>query len=190
MFSVDLANTIISTLLGGAIGWFIAGYYFHKPSRAEKIVDQVRFGLQKSLFPILYPDFFDPRSSIIVHPEQPAPADKDKPHVDCAFFKDGVINLNQTVEVLIKVMDLGFDLENPQGISIRDHRGNDLHVIPIGLGHVKTEFRTAFDDRLGTHRLTVTLQDTGEHRGIPNHNVQSLAFTIRQGKANEQARAA
>lgn len=181
MLDFDLAafiNLVISSIIGVLTGWGISRHYFKKVAPAEIIADQLRSGLQKALMPILYPHFFNKENSFIIHPEQPGPTNKDVPSVEYAVVRGNAIFSNQRVEVLIKVIDLGGDLDNPNGISIRDHKDNHLGVVAIGLGFAHFSFHTS-NDAAGPQRLTVTLQDEGHHVGNrKNRNVQTLPFSV------------
>jgi hypothetical protein len=176
------AETVVSTLVGVLAGWGATHYYFMKSSAAERIAEQIKVGLQKALIPILYPHFYNPERAVTVYPEQPPPQNMDVPFVEYAIYGEKVIRSGQAVEVLIKLRDVGSDLDNPHGVTVRDHRGNRLAVVPLGLGFARVTFHTVADERPGPRRLTVDLQDMGDHtRGVPNRNVQSLLFVISQG---------
>jgi hypothetical protein len=178
-----LANFAVSSAVGAITSWVVSSYYFHKTSRAEQIADQIKAGLQKALVPVLYPRFFDPENSVTVYPNQPPPANTDIPHVEFVLFSKKIIRPGQRTDVLIKLRDSGFDLENPHGVTIRDHKENPLGVVPLGLGYVMATFHTALDDHSGSHSLTVALQDLGEHaKSSPNHNVQTISFPITLGE--------
>lgn len=176
------ADTLISTLVGVFAGWATTHLYFRKATPAEKIADQIKTGLQKALLPVLYPHYFNHEKALTVHPEQPAPPNTDIPHVEHAVFAEKTVRVNQKADVLIKIKDTGFDLVNPTGVMVRDHKDNRLAVVPIGFGFVQITFHVAANERPGIHRLTVELRDLGHHtRGKPNQNIQSLLFTVVKG---------
>jgi hypothetical protein len=183
MIELDSAvNIIISSVSGAAVSWAISHYYFRKETRAEVIADQIRNGLQRALIPVLYPQYFRQEKRLVVHPTQPIPKNLDVPHVEYAIFADGSIHPGQKVDVLLKVRDLGFDLPNPDGISIRDHRNNALGIIPLGLGYVETTLHTFPEDHPGPNKLTVELQDLGVRtKSVPNKSVVTLGFIIVKG---------
>ncbi|MDE2183473.1 MAG: hypothetical protein KGJ78_10680 [Alphaproteobacteria bacterium] len=171
-------NVVISVLSS----WAVAAIYFRKETRAEKIGDQIRSGLQKALFPIIYPQFFDDSRALKVHPLQSAPRDKDIPYVEYALFNKRSYRPGERAEVLLKLLDLGFDLLNPDGVTVRDHLGNAVGVVSAGLGYARVAFHIADTVHPGSHDITVQLQDLGEHKkSVPNANVQTLQFVVAGG---------
>jgi hypothetical protein len=178
-FSVEMLATIILSAIISTLTSYGIIRYAQGDSRAEKIAEQIKIALQRSLFPVLYPHFFDSETSLVILPDQHAPMNADTPHVECARFSKNRFNQNEKMDVLIKVADSGFDLVNPIGIKVRDHKDNALGVVSLGLGFLLTTFYTTPDDRPGAYKLTIELQDLGEHTGgNPNQNVQTLSFTI------------
>jgi hypothetical protein len=179
MFAAEqLLILILAAAVGGALGLAVTTYTLRRNTRAERIAHQIKVALQQTLFPVLHPRFF--RADVpVVFPDQSPPRNKDIPHVEYARFERKFVYPNREVDVLIKVADGGFDLPNPAGIAIRDHRDNQLGVVPLGLGFVITTFHTSIDDQPGVRRLTIRLQDRGEHSTVgPNECIQTLPFTI------------
>jgi hypothetical protein len=178
-FSLEMLATIALSTIIGVLTSYAINKYSQNGSRAEKIADQIKGALQKALFPVLYPHFFDPETALVIFPDQPTPNKADIPHVECSRFAKKRIYPSEKVDVLIQVVDSGFDLVNPAGIKVRDHKDSPLGVVSLGLGFVLTTFHTTTDDRPGAHKMTVELRALGEHTGgIPNQNVQTLSFTI------------
>ena len=172
-------DTIFSTMAGIVSAWGLTHYYFKKSSPAERIAAQIKLGLQKALYPLLYPQFFDGARTLTILPEQPQPTDRDVPRVEFAKLVGLTVHCGQEVQMLIKLKDDGFDLDNPRGITVRDHRDNPLAVVPLGFGYIRISFRTADNERFGQHRITVEMIDMGHHTsGTPNRNTQSLVFVI------------
>lgn len=179
MLQVD---TVISTFVGMVSGWITAYYFFKKARPADKVFDQIKYGLQNALLPILYPKFYDPDRVLTVYPEQVSPQNTDIPFVEYAIFSEKAIYRNQKIDVLLKIRDSGLDLDVPHGVTIRDHRDNYVGVVAIGFGFVRISFNTGIEDRFATHKLTVNLQDTGEQNGrVPHNNTQSLLFSVVKG---------
>jgi hypothetical protein len=182
-FGLEMLGVITLSTIIGVLTSYAINKYSQAGSRAERIADQIKGALQKALFPVLYPSFFNPETALAIFPDQPAPRKTDTPHVDCARFVKKRFYPNEKIDVLIKVVDSGFDLVNPTGIKVRDHKDNSLGVVSLGLGFVLTTFHTTVDDRPGAHKLTVELRDLGEHTGgIPNQNIQTFSFTIVEPK--------
>lgn len=174
-----LASLVINAVVSVLASWFVASIYFKKVTRAEKIADQIRSGLQKALLPIIHAQFFDGQKSFRVHPHQPPPKNQDIPFVEYALFSEKRFCAGQKIEVLLKLKDTGFDLDNPAGVSVRDHEGRALGVVPIGLGYAKVTLHISSKALPGERELTVDLTDIGEHRNsVPNRNVQTLPFVI------------
>ncbi|MEP0709483.1 MAG: hypothetical protein ABJL17_16270 [Parvibaculum sp.] len=183
----SIASLSLGALIGAATSWAISNYFFHRETRAEQIADQIKVGLQNALFPILYPSFFDPEKALSISPEQPLPEDTDIPHAEYVIFGARSVVSGQKIDVLIKLRDSGFDLVTAVGVSLRDHRGNSIEILPIGLGYVRAAFRTFSDDLVGVHKLTIALKDLGSHsKSGPNKNVQTFKFVIEQGGYDDQ----
>lgn len=185
MFALDggaIANIAIGGIISAAISIIVSNHYFKKESRSEKISNQVKLGLQKALFPALYPQFFNPETSQIVRPIEPAPRDKDVPFVEYALINHKSIRPGTKVEILIKLRDDGFDLDNPRGVSVRDHHQNSLEVSPLGLGFMRIVLRTPKSDLAGDYHLSVFLKDEGVNNNlVPNTNIQTLVFKFDDG---------
>jgi hypothetical protein len=172
-------NVSVTAVISVLVSWIVARIYFRKRTPAELIGEQIRRGLQSALMPTLYPQFYDEASSIVIHPQQPAPANKDVPHVDYARLSPRLIRPGAKLDVLMKVLDLGYDLVNPGGIHVRDHRGRKLAVVGVGLGFCKFSVLVAEAEEGGAAEITIDLTDLGSHtKGKPNSNVQSLPFIV------------
>ena len=173
------ANIFLNAIISVVCSWVISAYYFRKESRAEKISDQIRNGLQRALLPIIHPQFFDSQSSHTLTPLQPKPKNTDIPHIDYAILSFRPNSNNTRVELMIKILDTGYDLENPEGISIKDHTGGYVGVVSIGLGHCKCTINIGDNPIPGVYEITVEMADSGLHRrATPNRNVQTLPFII------------
>jgi hypothetical protein len=169
------ANAIISVLCS----WVVAWVYFRKVTRAEQVGEQIRHGLQRALLPTLYPQFFDQERSLSVYPDQRTPANQDIPYVEVARIHPRIIAPGSKFEVLLKLRDAGFDLDNPDGVSIRDHHGQAVGVIGLGLGFCMCTVHVEKSPASYAGSLTVELKDIGAHtKAASNHNVQTLRFLI------------
>jgi hypothetical protein len=140
---------------------------------------QIKNALQNALIPLLFPELFNPGSSQTVLPEQDRPDDTDVPHVLLARFPK-TISAGDEVNIVFRVYDSGLDLITPSGVKVKDHNDNELAVQALGVGFLQTSFRVRENDRAEQHRLTVILDDIGEHRRgkKPNHLVQTLPFSV------------
>lgn len=170
-------NAIISVVCS----WIVGSYYFRRVSRAEKIADQIRYGLQQALLPIIYPKFYDPYKSDVVRPSQSPPKNTDVPYIDVVRFSMKTISPGENLDILIKILDSGLDLDNPAGISVHDYRGRPVGVIAIGLGHCICSINVDMDVEPGIHNITVELVDRGAHNSKPHRNVQTIPFVIQSG---------
>lgn len=174
-------NAIISVLCS----WLIASIYFRKVTRAEQVSEQIRHGLQRALIPTLYPQFFDQGQSLSVYPVQDPPTNSDVPYVEVARLTPRIIRPGAKLHVLLKLRDSGYDLDNPAGVLVRDHRGRAVGVTSLGLGFCRCAILIEENPASSEGEITVELQDTGFHsRGVSNHNVQTLRFVIEMEVAN------
>jgi hypothetical protein len=172
-------NVSVTAVISVLVSWIVASIYFKKRTPAELIADQIRHGLQGALIPTLYPQFYNQAGSIVIHPQQPAPTNKDVPHVDHARLSPRFVGPGGRLDVLMKVLDLGYDLVNPSGIYVRDHRGSAVAVVGVGLGFCKFSVLVDDADQGGVAELTIELTDLGSHtKGKPNKNTQSLPIFI------------
>lgn len=177
-----MVNWIINVALNAVISVIcslaVANYYFRKVTPSERIVDQIRYGLQHALFPTLYPHFFDQDRSILVHPEQAVPVNTDMPHVELARISPYPVTTESNVEILLKVRDFGYNLANPEGIKVRDHQGRVTGVVALGLGFCRCIIPIEFAPK-SPMTITIELEDSGEHsRGVPNRNVQTIVIPL------------
>ena len=111
-------------------------------------------------------------------PSPEPPENKDIPHVEYAVISQQSIKPNTQVEALIKLRDLGFDLENPSGVSVRDHLQRPLSVERIGLGYVEIHFMATTSSEIAHYAFTVTLVDHGGRA-----NTQSIPFRIDENQS-------
>lgn len=182
---VFLLNLLGSAVVSVLCSWLIAAVYFKKKSPTERVARQIQKALKQSLIPILYPHFFDQERSIVIYPEQPAPEDQDVPRVEYARVSPRDIFPGTSVEVLLKLIDLGLDLDNPGGVRARDHRGRSAGVVGLGLGFCRFRFVVEETETKAKTQLTIELADKGEHcRGKRNRNVQTFPFIVQWEKSS------
>lgn len=174
-FASIAANAAVSV----TCSWIVAAIYFRKVTPAEKISDQIRHGLQRSLFPMLFPRFFDQETALVVAPEQATPANLDVPHVEYIRIDRSTARGGSIADVLMKVRDLGYDLDVPNGIRVKDHRARPVGVVGLGLGFCRFSIPLDVDMGLKLMRITIELADCGEHtKRRPNTNVQTIVFLV------------
>lgn len=169
----QVGNIILNVVISVLCSWAVAAYYFRKETGAEKIGDQIRYALQHALFPVLHSEFFSENASGAVLPEQAIPRNNDIPHVEHVRFNLRDIKQGDTVGILLKVRDLGYNLDNPAGIILRDHEDRPLGIVPLGLGFCRSAAHVADECLPGPHCLTVELRDEAGHS-----NVQTIAFLV------------
>ena len=167
-----IINLVISGLIGVFTSWIVTHWYYKKNSPSERILKEIEKALPNYFLPVLYPQFFSSESAKVL-PDPPPPEDKDIPHVEYARLSTSKIPACAFVEVLLKVRDLGLNLENPSGIKIRDQLERDLAIKRAGMGFVTFKFMTDPLPQSGQCALTVTLEDSNGR-----HNVQSIPFSI------------
>lgn len=175
---VLILNAVVSVICS----WIVASIYFRKESRAESIAEQIKRALQQTLPPISHPRFFDEGNSRVIYPEEPLPANTDIPHVEFVRLDHSNILPDMRLGLLIKLRDTGFDLDNPQGVTLRDWSGNMLSVSGIGLGYCTSTVHIPAEIEPGPYRLTIELADAGVLRTyIPNRNSQTLLLVVESG---------
>ena len=156
----SLVNLVLSSLIGVATSWWISHLYFKKNSPTQRILDELQKELPNYLLPVIRPQFFT-SNSLKTLPEPGAPTDKDFPHVEYAKFEHRSYSLDQQIQALLKVTDLGYDLENPTGISILDHRQRPLPLQRTGFGFLEIQFISSALSRGEKYFLTISLRDLG-----------------------------
>lgn len=172
----DLANFIniaIGCVLGAIVSWIIAHFYWKLNAPMERVVKELKAVLPHYLQPLRYPQFYTD-DAVTVSPEEAAPKDTDIPHVTHAIFSRKDIHAGDQVEVLLHLIDLKRNLENPSGITAKDHLNRALPVHFNGLGLASLEFVAEQLSGETQHKLTIDLADTAG-----NKNSQTLVFTIK-----------
>ena len=168
----SLVNLVISALIGVITSWWISHIYYLKNSPTERILQEIQKGLPNYLLPVVKPQFYRSDSDKVLPLPEP-PQDKNIPHVEYAIFSKRDNYANDQAQALIKVKDLGFDLENPGGISVLDHLQRPLPVQRIGLGYIEVEFIVTPIAAGSNYNLTVSLRDAGGR-----NNAQSVKFHV------------
>lgn len=171
-------NAVVSVICS----WLVASVYFRKVTRAEQVAEQIRHGLQRALLPTLHPHFFDQERSLSIYPEQNPPGNADIPYVEVARVTPRRVGPGGKLDVLLKLRDSGYDLDNPEGVSVHDHLGRAVGVTSLGLGFCRCTIPIEDIPASYEGEITIELRDAGLHtRRVPNQNVQTLRFTIEKG---------
>jgi len=168
----SFVNLVVSAAISVVLSWLIAHWYYRKSGPVERMLKEIKSVLPSYFHPVIYPQFYS-SDIMTVSPDQPFPNDPDTPHIECVTFSKKVIVDGDRVDVLLKVRDTGRNLENPSGISVRDHLERELAVKSIGLGFAAITLRAKLDAKDPLTKLTVTLTDTAGKR-----NTQSIPFLV------------
>ena len=171
--AVLMVPVFVNAAVSVACSWLVAAIYFRKETVAERIGSQISSSLRMALIPVLYNEFFSVDSSGEVRPKQPPPKNLDVPHVEYAIFAQQHVCCGDSVEVLIKLLDTGSNLDNPRGVSVRDHEDRPLGVRGLGFGFCRCTLNIAADARPGPRVLTIYLQDEDKHECT-----QNVAFRV------------
>jgi hypothetical protein len=168
-------NIVLSGLIGVITSWFITHWYYLKNSPTERMLKELRKALPNYLLPVVEPQFYRSDSERLL-PFPAPPEDPDIPHAEYAILSDRNPAPNVPLQVLFKIRDLGFDLENPSGVQVCDHLQRQLSVQRIGLGYITVQFITTPLPCSGQYALTITLSDQGGRI-----NTQSVRFYVVEG---------
>lgn len=171
--STTVLSIILGSIIGALVSWLIAHIYWKLNAPVERVVKELKDVLPHYLHPLRYPQFYT-HDVMKVEAEQEVPKESDIPRVTHAVFSKKDIRDGDKVEVLLHLLDLGRNLENPDGISVKDHFDRDCPVLFAGLGLACFEFTANKTDGKGSYRLTVNLKDTAR-----NTNSQTFIFTIK-----------
>ena len=165
-------STLLSALIGVVTSWIIAHWYYRKTGPVERMLKEIKSALPTLLHPVIYPQFYG-SDAVTVSPSQSFPKDLDIPHIEYAVLSKRTIFDGDFLEVLLKLRDMGRNLENPSGIRVRDHLERDVAVRSNGLGFASVTFRADLKEDIQKNYLTVTLEDASGKR-----NTQSIPFFI------------
>lgn len=170
---VAFVNLLISSLVGVTAGWLIAHWYYVRAAPVERILKELKRVLPYYLHPVRYPQFYSP-SAKRVEPEQPPPADTDVPHVLYAISSRHAISPGSPFELLLCIRDTGRNFDNPQGLSLEDHRQRSIAPEFSGLGFASAAFIADVDTGVTDYRISIRLRDTSG-----KENRQTLLFHIK-----------
>jgi hypothetical protein len=160
---VGFLNIAISTLISTLIGVAITHYYYLKNTQANRILAELKKSFPNLMLPIVRPEYFTSESCVAtLNPGEPP--DKKIPHVtECRYSVATSSSGNSTkMGVLLKLIDLGYDLVNPNGLTVHNDSNINLPVVRLGFGYAEVIVNIN-KDVINTDRecnLTVNLKDT------------------------------
>ncbi|MGB4115402.1 MAG: hypothetical protein WBK51_02520 [Polaromonas sp.] len=187
----DIISIALGTTFGGLISWWLSRYYWLKSKPLEAMATNIRdisIELRKlniSMFSALRTQmvfernkqYFSADAQLMEILPQYESSKRDVPQIEWCRASSNII-AGTTFKILMKVVDLGLNFENPNGATITDHRGNLAPVEDAGFGCMFATINTTLVDQ-GKYYLTIKLVDVPEGGGSINSCTQRISFFIR-----------
>jgi hypothetical protein len=188
----DIISIALGTSFGGLISWWLSRHYWLKSKPLENMAKDIK-GITIELRQLNTSIFSGLRTVLVFDRNQQyfsadaqlmeiSPAYEsskgDVPQIEWCRASSNIA-AGTTFKILMKVVDLGMNFENPSGASIVDHRGNPVAVENAGFGCMFAAISTSTLDE-GKQYFTVKLEDVPEGEKRANVSTQRISFFIRR----------
>jgi hypothetical protein len=180
----DILSIAIGTALGGVISWYVTHLYWQKSKATESIAKELR-QLNQSIFSGLRsfvvldrnPQYFNAGARDCEVTPSYESSKFDFPQVEWCKVPSGA-KAGNPIKLLLKIVDLGLNFENPQGATITDHKSHVLEVESAGFGCLFATLYTSLDEAGRKITLNIRLEDTPEDNQTAKCTQQKISFHL------------
>lgn len=154
-------------VVGGLISLAVAHIYFWKTKPLEHRLQSIVENMQRVFVRERLPEFFDSLNTLKFELPPIDQSTPDVPQLDLVILDRAVIHPGDSVNMLFKVIDLGFNFRNPDGAEVKYRDQPPLKVENVAFGYLRTSFTARAIDGSEENVLVFKLHDEDEH-GRPN----------------------